>query len=108
MPRKRTKELKYKSIEDFPDYRITATMISQSYIGISAAYVRNGVKNGTLKGYNIGRNCYMSKEQLIENFSLNKIETWNDLSNEIIKLKAENELLKNILALDKYNKGGKL
>lgn len=68
MPRKRVKPIIYKTIDDFPNAGITATMISDSYLGITEEYVRNGIRDGQYKGYRVGRNCYMTKEQVRQNW----------------------------------------
>lgn len=68
MPGKRKKPIIYKSFDDFPEGKITATMISDSFIGITEEYIRAGIRNGKYKGYKVGRNCYMTKEQVIQNW----------------------------------------
>jgi len=68
MPRYRKYVIKYKSFDDFPEGKITADMIQRSFLGISSQYVRIGIRCGTYKGYQVGRNCYMTKEQVIYNW----------------------------------------
>jgi len=68
MPRKRKKSIDYQTINDFPEGGITAEMIANSYLGISAQYVRSGIRNGQYKGYQVGRSCYMSREQVRQNW----------------------------------------
>lgn len=68
MPGRRRKSIKYKSIDDFPEAKISASMIANSFLGISAEYVRAGIKTGKYKGYQVGRTCYMTKEQVRENW----------------------------------------
>jgi len=67
MPRKRQKPIKYRTINDLPE-KISAAMVQNSYLGYTAQYIRANVENGTLKGTFIGRTCYMTKAQFIENF----------------------------------------
>lgn len=68
MPRKRQHPVKYKTIDDLPYSKISAKMIQNSYIGYSAQYIRANVLKGKLKGTFVGRTCYMTKDQFIENF----------------------------------------
>lgn len=68
MPAKRKKPIKYKTIDDFPVGKITAQMIANSFIGISAEYVREGIRSGKYAGYQVGRNCYMTREQVLRNW----------------------------------------
>jgi hypothetical protein len=64
MPAKRKKKIRFNTIDDLPEAGITADMIANSYLGISAQYVRNG----QYKGYQVGRTCYMSREQVRQNW----------------------------------------
>lgn len=68
MPRQRKNPIRYKTVNDFPEAGITATMISDSYLGITEEYVRAGIRSGKYKGYQVGRNCYMTKEQVKQNW----------------------------------------
>jgi uncharacterized protein YggE len=68
MPAKRKKKIRFNTIDDLPEAGITADMIANSYLGISAQYVRNGIRNGQYKGYQVGRTCYMSREQVRQNW----------------------------------------
>jgi uncharacterized protein YggE len=68
MPGKRKKPIRYNTISDFPEAGITAEMIANSYLSISAQYVRNGIRSGQYKGYQVGRTCYMSREQVRQNW----------------------------------------
>lgn len=69
MPAKRKKPIKYKTFDDFPEGKITAQMIANSFLGISAEYVRAGIRSGKYKGYQVGRSCYMTKDQVKQNWS---------------------------------------
>ena len=68
MSMKRKKPIMYKSFEDFPEGHITAQMIANSFLRISAEYVRAGIKNGQYKGYQAGRSCYMTREHVKQNW----------------------------------------
>jgi hypothetical protein len=67
MRKKAIKPKTYQTIDDFP-YKISAHMIQDSYIGYSAVFVRQAVLEGKFKGIILRNHCYMTKDQLIENF----------------------------------------
>ncbi len=69
MPKEKGKPVKYPNFDSFPNNRpISASMIQNSYIRMNAQYVRAAVLKGELKGYLVGRNCYMTKDQIEINF----------------------------------------
>ncbi len=68
MPAMRKQPIRFKNIDSFPETRITAEMIANSYLKISADYVRAGIRNGQYKGYQVGRNCYMTRDQVKQNW----------------------------------------
>lgn len=68
MPRKKVKPIKYPNVDSFPEGHISANMIQNSYVGVSAQYVRRAVMEGKLAGSIVGTHCYMTKAQVIKNW----------------------------------------
>jgi hypothetical protein len=68
MPRKKVKPIKYPNIDSFPEGRITANMIRDSYIGGDPNYIRAAIREGKLAGVCIGKSCFMTKEQFKKNY----------------------------------------